>query len=224
MTRSCWVVLLSVLFAATMCSAGQWAGRPYVGGGLLYSVERFGDEFTSMDDDEGDSIDVDFDNSLGLFVKGGYFIMEDPVILAVEGLARYHHKYEASESIHEDAGFGFGGVDADATVKVKGYDLTVNGKVLVPVSEQIMPYGVAGVGYARFKADIDASVSGAGLSADVVSDSESENGPIARVGAGCDYFFSDNLGIEGEVSYNKCFSDLKGLDFIDVTIGAIFAF
>ena len=216
--RACWVVLFAVLLAATMCSAGQWEGRPYAGGGLLYSVERFNGDVT---DDTGDA---DFDNSVGLFLKGGYFLMEDPVILAVEGLARYHNKYEASESIHDDEGFGFGGIDAEGSIEVKGYDLTVNGKVLVPVTEQILPYGVVGLGVARFTADIDASVEGAGIEAEVISDSETENGPIARFGAGCDWFLSDNLGIEGEISYNKCFSDLDGVNFVDFTIGAIYAF
>jgi opacity protein-like surface antigen len=223
MMRTCSVVLFALMFAASMCSAAQWAGRAYVGGGLLYSIERFTSDITSIDDSEGHSSDLDFDNTWGLFAKGGYFVMEDPVIVAVEGLARYHHEYKASDSETADLGLGLGGVSADVDFKIKGYDLTVNAKAFLPIDAPVMPYGVAGIGYARFKAEGDISVEGAGVSVDE-SDSETESGVLARIGAGCDYFFDDNFGVEGEVSYNHCFNDLKGLNFVDFTVGVIYAF
>ena len=217
MTRSCWVVLFALLFAATMCSAAGMAGRPYVGGGLLYSIERFGDDVTDGDDILGE---IDFENTWGLFAKGGYFVSD---LVAIEALARYHHEYKADQSGSMDLGYGLGGASEQVSVKVKEFDLTLNVKGFLPVSGQFLPYGVLGAGYARFTTDLDDSFQGLGQD-ETVSESETDSGPLARIGAGCDYFFSDNIGVEGEITYNRGFSDIKGADFIDITIGAIYAF
>jgi opacity protein-like surface antigen len=219
MMKTCWGVMFAMVFAASMCSAAQWAGRPYVGGGALYSIERFNSDVTSIDD-EDESLDLDFKNSWGVFAKGGYFLLD---FVAVEALARYHHEYKASESENVDFGLGFGGVDVSGDFKIKGYDLTLNAKGYLPLDAPIKPYGVIGGGYGRFKATVDLSASAMGISASD-SESDTESGPLARIGGGCDVFLSDNVGLEVEASYNKCFSDLEGIKFVDVTLGMLFAF
>lgn len=217
--KTCWIMLFALVFGASMCSAAKWAGRSYVGGGLLYGIERFDDDVTSADD-EDISLDFDFDNSWGLFAKGGYFVLDN---VAVEGLFRYHHEYKASESENVDVGLGFGGIDFDMDAKIKSYDLTLNAKVFLPLDAPIMPYGVVGGGYARFKLTGEATASALGIS-ESDSESETDSGPLARIGGGCDFFLSDNIGVEAEATYNKCFSDIKGANFVDVTLGMLFAF
>jgi outer membrane protein W len=186
MMRMCSVVMLALLFAATMCSAAGMAGRPYAGGGILYSYEEF----------TGDNSDIDFGNTWGAYLKGGYFVTEN---IAVEGLYRYHNEWE-------------GDVE-NVRVTLKANDLTVNGKYYFPM-EQIMPYAVFGVGYIQFKADNDLAGTG----------SDTESGPLARGGVGCDYFFDDNIGVELEGTYNMGFQDVDDGNFFDVLAGVIFAF
>jgi opacity protein-like surface antigen len=200
MTKAYWVVLFAILFAASICSAGQMGGRPYAGGGLLYSVERFGDDGIGDDDDDGVG-NLDFDNSWGLFAKGGYFILD---YLAVEGLFRYHHEYKAD--------LASGGVSADLTIR--SCDLTLNVKGFLPIDLPVLFYGVVGGGYAQAQTELDLGG----------SDSDDQGGGIARAGAGADYFVSDNVGIEAEVTYNHCFNDLEDMNFIDINVGVIYAF
>jgi opacity protein-like surface antigen len=170
------------------------AGRPYIGGGFLYGIEEF----------TGDNADLSWDNTWGLFLKGGYFVTEN---IAVEGLYRFHNEWTATE--------GLEGVDAD--ISASANDLTVNGKFCFPM-EQIMPYVVAGAGYIQWKAEADIK----GYDGGDYDDTES--GPLARAGAGCDYFFDDNIGIEVEATYNMGFQDVDDLNFIDIMAGIIVAF
>lgn len=205
MMRKCSVVLVALLLAATICSAADtatmgMAGRPYIGGGLLYSLQ----DFTG---DNADHISWGHalgDNSWGLYLKGGYFVMDN---VAVEGLYRYHNEWEGTEDLT--------GLDGEITVKAN--DLTVNGKYFFPV-EQFMPFAVVGIGYAQFKSEADIK----GFEGADIDDTES--GPLARAGAGCLYFFDDNIGVDVEATYNMGFQDIDDANFIDFMAGVVVAF
>ena len=68
--------------ATPQCST---AGRFYIGGGLQYDIANFR---------EGDDWIVDdweLENTWGLQLKGGYFVLD---YLAIEGLFQYHHNFK----------------------------------------------------------------------------------------------------------------------------------
>ena len=212
-------VLVGMLSAVPV-EAGNLPGRSYVGVSPMLAIERFKSDWTEVDTEDS-AYNIDLDNSWGLNLKGGYEVNE---YLAVEALFQYFHTFEQPEREYfDDAGWGLGGMDVEAEVSAKGYTFTLNAKVMLPI-EKIRPYAVAGIGFARYKleAKVKAATPYGMLEAESTSDTES--GPYARVGAGCDYFFTDKIALQVEAAYHAGMKDISAARIVTLSAGILYAF
>ena len=219
------------------------AGRFYVGAGALYDFSFFDVEpFTlshiwivgSSVKSWSTEIDRDPDNSFGFNLKAGYYIME---YLAVELLFQYHFKFEY-DGEGSLSGWPASNVYFEDTEEIngeyKGYDVTLNGKGYL-LTGDVRPYGVVGLGYMSFKREQDQDYSGlkryyyTSYTTTIRTSSSHHysddlSGFCARVGAGCDYFLTENLGLEAEVAYNMGFSDVDAVRFLGANLGVLYVF
>jgi len=211
--------------------------RFYIGAGGAYNL-RGGD---------GDEIDLSavdyweywgyscpispsFDNGWGWNIKVGYFFSE---YLALEARFHQHLKYKLKGdcSFTEDFIDAVDVVEARVEGEVKGYDLSINGKIFIPASD-FRPYGILGLGYLSLRKEWDgwASVTTYDdlgnwwLRVLPYTKSESVSGILFRIGAGADYFITEDLGLEAELSYNKGFGDVDEVAFFAINLGVLVAF
>jgi len=215
------IALLAVIFLITPAMAQSKKNsifntepsmeeRWYLGGGFQLDIPIFKTYNEVVD---GEDIDVDdFDNTWGLQLKAGYYILD---YLAVEGLFQYHRKFEWESDSYSDPDLG----TVSGKVEVSGFDFSVNVKGILPLGI-FRPYAVAGLGFMRGKAKATVTydshwgpVSG--------SESQSDSGPMGRIGIGCDVFVSENLGIEAEVAYNAGMGDIDYARFTALSAGVI---
>jgi opacity protein-like surface antigen len=96
------------------------------------------------------------------------------------------------------------GADLTATL------VTVNAKLYV-LQDQLQPYVLAGMGGAFGNA------SGVGVSVN-------ENGFVAKVGGGLDFYINENLGLELEAAYNIGTGDLDDFNYTSLGWGAFYRF
>jgi len=195
---------LALPLPAQMLPAQDFQGRAYLGGGLLYDLEDF----------SGNRDNLDWENSWGLNLKGGYFFSDH---FALEGLLQYHLGFEASKSESID------GISDEWDFEVSLWDFTANAKVYIPLESPLRPYAVGGIGYATAEAEAKRTLRLPGFS-ESGSESESESDFCGRIGAGLDIFISDDFGLEFEVAYNLGLGDLDDFCFISLNLAALYAF
>ena len=180
------------------------AERFYVGGGYNYAFENFRDELN----------DFDWDNTWGLDFKAGYFFCE---YLALEVMFQYLDDFEYKES-------GLIGYDQylysyDYKATISGYNVTLNGKGLIPIDGVVRPYGVLGLGYASGKARERIIIAGV-----TVTESEGKSDLWGRAGAGLDIFLDRQFALEVEVTYNLGFGDLEDVEYTCLALNALTLF
>ena len=183
----------------------------YMGGGFQLDIPSFK---TYNETIEGEDVGVnDFDNTWGLQLKAGYFIND---YLAIEGLFQYHRNFEWTSDEYSDPVLG----TVSGKIEVSGFSLSVNAKGFLPLG-QFRPYAVAGLGYARGKAKGTGTYDPPVGPTVSYSDSETDSGPMGRIGIGCDVLFNDSFGLEGEVAYNIGMSDIDYVRFVALSAGVL---
>jgi len=183
----------------------------YLGGGFQLDIPNFKAYSETVD---GEDIDVnDFDNTWGLQLKAGYNILD---YLAVEGLFQYHRKFEWESDSYSDPDLG----TVSGKVEVSGFDFSVNLKGILPLGI-FRPYAVAGLGFMRGRAKATGTYDSRWTGPVSYSETQSDSGPMGRIGIGCDVFVSDNFGIEAEVAYNAGMGDIDYARFTALSAGVI---
>lgn len=198
MKKAALIVLAVVLsVAASQVNAGQADYKQfYVGAGGGYAVEDFQN--------------ADLDNSWGVYAKVGYHFHK---LLAIQFDYNYLFEFEEEDSLE------LGGSRFDGKVEVEIMTFMLSLKGYFPVDYFIKPYVIAGLGAMYANADI--KVSGAGASAD---DSEDKTDYCGKIGAGLDFFLSDNISLNFESNYTSGFDDLEDLRYFNFLLGATFHF
>jgi opacity protein-like surface antigen len=187
------------------------AERWYLGGGFQLDIPNFKTYNEVVD---GEDIDVDnFDNTWGLQLKAGYYILD---YVAVEGLFQYHRKFEWDSDSYSDPVLG----TVSGKIEVSGFDFSVNVKGILPLGI-FRPYAVAGFGFMRGKAKATGTYDSPWAPPVSYSESQSHSGPMGRIGIGCDVFVSENFGIEAEVAYNAGMGDIDYARFTALSAGVI---
>lgn len=186
-------VLVTVLCFSTasygMGAAGK--GFHYIGLGGSYAFEAFDD------DDLEDCIypvDADFDDAWGVNLKYGYHFTD---YFSLEGNFDYLANFETDES--ETVGPWVLDVEGELDI----WTLMVSGKVSKPGN--VSPFLVVGAGLMNAKLDAKLSVSGLGF----LSDDDSDTQVCAKIGAGVDYFPTNNVSVGIEWSYVFGLSDFE---------------
>lgn len=183
----------------------------YLGGGFQLDIPSFKKYDETI---EGEEVDInDFDNTWGLQLKAGYNILD---YLAVEGLFQYHRKFEWESDSYSDPVLG----TVSGKVEVSGFDFTVNVKGILPLGI-FRPYAVAGLGFMHGKAKATGTYDPPGWPAVSYSESETDSGPMGRIGAGCDLFVGNNFGLEAEIAYNAGMGDIDYARFTALSAGVV---
>ncbi len=181
----------------------------YVGAGGLLAINHIDYEY----DYEGEFVKFDdFDNSWGLDLKAGYFLIK---YLALEANFAYAHKFNSSMDYNVPPVSGSLDVDINVmtfTINAKGYPLPEG---------MFRPFVVLGLGYGRAKAD--AKLSG-GWIGEWDLGSETYTGAIFRGGVGLDLFFSEKFALELEAIYNRGSGDLSDIPVTQIGVNALLFF
>lgn len=179
-------VLVTVLCFSTASYGMGAAGESfhYIGLGGSYAFEAFDDDDL---EDSMQPVDVDFDNTWGVNLKYGYHFTD---YFSLEGNFDYLANFETDES----GMFGPFVLDGEGELDI--WTLMLSGKVSKPGN--VSPFLVVGAGY--MKARLDAKVSVPVLD-ESYSDHDYDAHGCAKIGAGVDYFPTNNVSVGIEWSY-----------------------
>jgi opacity protein-like surface antigen len=204
-------VVVCALFYTVFCVAASShaedsAGRNlYLGIGGSYAVEDF--EYDDIDFDDTFSLKVDFDDSWGLDLKLGYHVNDFISLEAVyDHYAEFKTDQSISESVTVDSTTVTGSIGMEGGLDINSVMLA--GKLSIPW--KIRPFIIAGAGlmHAGLRGELSASLAVNGISESVyVSDSDSDTQGCAKVGAGFDFFATDNVSVGVEGAYVFGFED-----------------
>ena len=205
-------VCMGILFAIASVSLGEdFTGVIYLGGGVSYTIPDFDDDWG---DDAVQTVNVsgysmDLDNSVGAYIKGGYFLSE---FVAIEGLFQYLGEMTSEQAKAE----------WQDDVSIKGITLTVNAKGYLPGDMgSFMPYGVLGLGLGRFEYDGIIKEGTTAPDPSFASENDDYTGLFLRGGGGCTVMVAENVGLEAEVTYGLGTGDIDVAKMITVTGGII---
>jgi opacity protein-like surface antigen len=153
--------------------------------------------------------DFDIDDELGEAAgpsDSGSSLFDDSWGFNVRGGYRFHPHVAAEVEYDWYDDF----LDVDGA-SLEAWALTANLK-LYALTGCIQPYALLGAGMASF----DASVDGEGLA--------DEEDFVARFGGGVDVYVTENIAITGDASYMMPTGDLEDLDFVALSLGAMWRF
>lgn len=191
--------LMMMFFAVIFFIAGTAVAKDkkyYVGISGVYALENL-DEQQTKDKFTG-PITIDFDDSWGVQVRGGYIISN---IYTVEAMFEYIAPFDAMTGSNTD----------ELDVK----NLTVNLKVTCPANESIVPYLIAGAGVMNAHEDI--TFNGA-------NSETSDWGLGIRGGIGVDFYVNDEFSMELEGVYTGGFGEVDHIKYTVFSLGIAYHF
>ncbi len=168
----------------------------YIGISGLYAIENL-DEQQTQDKFIG-PIEVDFDNSRGVRVMGGYIVNK---YFTSEALFDYLDNFEAKT-----------GADTD---KLDVMNFTLNGKFTCPDHETVIPYAVVGVGVMNAYEDI--TFNGA-------TSKTSDWGASFRAGLGIDYYANEDISLQLEGAYTAGLGCVDHVRYTTIALGIAYHF
>ncbi len=199
------MVLSSIFILGLLITGGAWAQEDYGRSGTYFGLglTKSQQDFPDLEDN---GISLEWEDSTGFDARLGSHINKH---LAMEVEFLYNSGFEGEATVF---GYGYSApvIDADVSLwtifgNLKGYLAT--GKV--------QPYGVIGCGLSFAKTDLKASSYGA-------SESESYNDVSIKIGAGIDFYTTNNVAIFFEVAHViGGTDDLEDMDFSPITLGVM---
>jgi opacity protein-like surface antigen len=190
---------VAVLFACIFFTIGivEAADRDYyVGIDGVYAIESL-DEQQTKDKFTG-SIEVDFDNSWGVRLNGGWIINK---YFTSEVMFEYVTPFEAKTGGNKD--------------ELDVMNLTLNGKFTCPAYEKFIPYVVAGVGAMNAYEDI--VYNGA-------TSKTRERGISFRAGIGADYYINECCSLKLEGAYVAGVGSVSHVRYTNIAFGIAYHF
>jgi opacity protein-like surface antigen len=168
---------------------------------------------------------VDFDNTLGLAIRGGYRFGG---FLAAEGAFEFLSGFDASVDFPPPVPPG---VPNPAPITAEGGNFTANVKAYLPWWGRIQPYGLVGVGgmWGKLRTGWSTgTVCTPGYTGWWCSGTYSELGRggsfLSRFGGGVEFWLSEQLGLMVDATYNIPTGTFKDLHYTSLTWGAVFKF
>lgn len=194
------ITIIVILFACIFFTSNiaHAADKNYYIGisGVLYAFENI-DEQQTKDKFSG-PIEVDFDNSWGARVKGGYIV----------------NKYFTSEVSFEYIAPFEARIGADKD-ELDVMNFTLNGKFTCPAYKKFIPYAVVGAGI--MNADEDITYNGD-------TSKTSDWGVSFRAGLGLDYYISYDFSLELEGAYAIGLGCVDHVRYTTITFGIAYHF
>ena len=189
-------VMLLLIFINFGYSIAQEEAEYYIGISTIFAFESFDEENTQKKFDG--KVNVDFDNTGGIQLKGGYILNE---YLSAE--ARFEYLIPAESEL----GFGY---ESDMEV----LNASINGKGTIPLKEFFIPYGLFGLSIINSYEKI----TGTG------SQKKSDWGIGSRIGFGADMPVINNVALNFEVSHVFGFGNVDHIQYTTIGIGASYRF
>lgn len=112
-----------------------------------------------------------------------------------------------------------GGVSYAVDAEVTTWSIPLTAKFIAPVSKEFEIFVGAGAGYYDSQMDIDGTLSGGGLSADLWSESDSASGIGYHIVAGADYMINPNVALGAEIKWCKAELDFEDISDDELNIG-----
>ncbi len=176
-------------------------------------------------------IEPKVDDGFGFQAKVGYLLRD---WIALETAFRWHLKYDlkGDDSFRRFFPNSTDYVDTMVDGGVEVYDITLNAKFYVP-DFGLRPFFVLGLGYMGIRrswdewARVETHDLSLGRGYESITHrtkSNSSSGLAARIGIGAEYFFTERLGADVEISYNNGYGGVGEVEFISFALGALFAF
>ena len=189
------VILLACAFFTT--NIAYAADKDYyVGVSGLYAIENL-DEQQTKDKFSG-PIQVDFDNSWGVQVKGGYVINK---YFTSEALFEYIAPFEAKTGGNKD--------------ELDVMNFTLNGKFTCPAYDKFIPYAVVGFGVMNAYEDIVYNNA---------TSKTSDWGVSFRAGLGVDYYIAEDFSLELEGAYAAGLGGIDHVRYTTIALGIAYHF
>jgi len=191
------ILLACAFFATNIADAADAADAAdknyYIGISELYAIENLDEQHTK--DKFSGPIEIDFDNSWGVRVRGGYIVT----------------KYFTSEALFEY-------LEAKTGTNINKFDVmnfTLNGKFTCPEYEAAIPYAVVGVGIMNAYEDI--AFNGA-------TSKTSDWGASFRAGLGIDYYASEEVSLQLEGAYTAGLGCVNHVRYTTIAFGIAYHF
>jgi opacity protein-like surface antigen len=188
------ISLVSVFFISS--AFAQQAGKYYLGFYALYAMENL-DEGNTEDKFISD-MDVDFDDTWGIQLRGGYMFNE---FLSGELMFEYISPFEANINNSYES-------DLDII------NITVNAKAMWGITDSIVPYVLVGAGAMNAYEEITGPT----------YYEETEWGLGARVGSGFDWFINSSFAVTFEAAYVLGFGNVDHVRYTNIAVGAAYHF
>ena len=188
------ILLACAFFTANIADAAD--KDYYIGVSGLYAIENL-DEQQTKDKFSG-PIPVDFDNSWGVRVKGGYVVSER---FTSEIMFEYIAPFEAKTGGNKD--------------ELDVMNFTLNCKFTYPVYDKFVPYAVVGVGAMNAYEDIIY---------DGVTSKTSDWGVSFRAGLGVDYYINEDFSLELEGAYAAGLGCVDHVRYTTIAFGIAYHF
>ncbi|MGD0275888.1 MAG: outer membrane beta-barrel protein [Syntrophales bacterium] len=213
------ILLGSTLFLSVQSAFGE---SLYYGAGGSYAWQRFNtDDLNRQWSPFG--FDVKFSDAPGTFIKMGYDF-DEKLAAEVEVGYLYDFNYDQKRFVWGapwDPSAVSPGPFYKVPIRNKGdadvATLTAAGKYGIPVTEDAKPYIIAGGGLMYWHLEVSDTTSGYYL-----SNSETNLGGCAKVGAGIEFKAWQDYSIIAEGSYVAGFGDVDKVRFIVLEIGLIY--
>ena len=170
---------------------GAARGKWYLDFNGLYALEGIDDDQT-LAKFRG-PMTVDFDSSWGVRVGGGHIIND---IYSIDASLEYIVPFEDTA----------GGKTDDMDVK----NLSLGAKLALPKQDELVPYGILGIGIMNSHEDITYKTA---------SSRQSDWGMSLRVGAGLDYYVGNNISIGAEAAYVTGMGDVDHVKYTTISVG-----
>ncbi|MDL1963626.1 MAG: porin family protein [Deltaproteobacteria bacterium] len=188
------ILLACAFFATNIADAADAADKNYyIGISELYAIENLDEQHTK--DKFSGPIEIDFDNSWGVRVRGGYIVT----------------KYFTSEALFEY-------LEAKTGTNINKFDVmnfTLNGKFTCPEYETAIPYAVVGIGVMNAYEDI--TFNGA-------TSKTSDWGASLRAGLGIDYYASEEVSLQLEGAYTAGLGCVDHVRYTTIAFGIAYHF
>ena len=168
----------------------------YMGISGLYAIENL-DEQQTKDKFSG-PIEIDFDDSWGVRVKGGWILNK---YFTSEALFEYIAPFEAKTGGNKD--------------ELDAMSFTLNGKFTCPAHETFVPYAVVGIGVMNAYEDIVY---------DGATSKTSDWGVSLRAGLGVDYYINEDFSLELEGAYAAGLGCVDHVRYSTIAFGIAYHF
>jgi opacity protein-like surface antigen len=170
----------------------------YLGMNFMYTLQNLDEGNTADKFNSPVPLNIDFDDSFGLQLRAGLNVNE-----YFTGELMYEYVFP----FKTDVGKGY-------TSEIDVMNFLVNAKLTFPFKENLIPYGIVGLGFMNTYEEIR----GRGFK------EKSDWGPATRIGLGGDVYLTSDISVNGEIAYVIGLGNVDHAKYTNFSVGAAYHF